>query len=146
MSIFRTSAFVTALFLSATACSDGGQGNAQQTSGSDQASTIGEATFEAGTGVQIGAEDAPITMLEYASITCSHCKDFHEDVVGAVFDDYVASGKVKFIFREFPLNQIDVAGFAVARCAGEENYFAALDMFFDEQDAVISAAQDGTIL
>ncbi|MEM7004832.1 MAG: thioredoxin domain-containing protein [Pseudomonadota bacterium] len=147
MSIFRTSTLAATLLFLTTACSEGGDSSAQQTSGEETSDgLISEASFDAGVGVQIGAVDAPVTIIEYASITCNHCKDFHDDVVGSVFENYVAAGKVKFVFREFPLNQIDVAGFAVARCAGEANYFSALDVFFDEQAEVISAAQDGTIL
>jgi len=149
MSILRIPALAAMLILSAAACSPGAESDAQPNSG-DEVSSAGyltDVTYNAGAGVQTGAEDAPVTMIEYASITCGHCKDFHNDVMKAtVYDDYVATGKVKLIFREYPLNQIDIAGFAIARCAGEENYFSVLDTFFNEQDEVISAAQDGTIL
>ncbi|MEO0882206.1 MAG: thioredoxin domain-containing protein [Pseudomonadota bacterium] len=148
MSIFRTSALAATILISATACSEGGASDAQQTAGEEAAGGyLSNVSFDGDAGVQRGAADAPITMVEYASITCTHCKDFHDEVMAStVYDDYVATGKVKFIFREFPLNQIDVAGFAIARCAGEDDYFSVLHTFFDEQDSVISAAQDGTIL
>lgn len=148
MSIFRISALSTALLLSVSACSESSTSDAQQTSGEETASGyLSEVSFADGAGVRRGLTEAPVTIVEYASITCTHCKDFHDEVMAAtVYDNYVATGQVKFIFREFPLNQIDVAGFAVARCAGEDDYFSVLHTFFDEQDSVISAAQDGTIL
>ncbi|MEM9669797.1 MAG: thioredoxin domain-containing protein [Pseudomonadota bacterium] len=148
MSIFRTTTLAIGIALLATSCSEGRQSLAQQTSGEDgETGALSTVSFDAGIGVQMGSDDAQITIVEYASITCTHCKDFHDEVLSAtVYDDYVATGKVKFIFREFPLNQIDVAGFAVARCAGEEDYFSVLHTFFDEQDDVISAAQSGTVL
>ena len=146
--MFRTSAIAAGLtFFSVVACSPAGGDTAQSVSGPETGIYLTEVTFDDGPGVQRGAADAPVTMIEYASITCSHCRDFHKDVLSAgVTEDYVGTGKVKLIFREFPLNQIDIAGFAIARCAGEDKYFDVLDTFFEDQDAVIQAAQDGTVL
>ena len=94
----------------------------------------------------LGKEDAPVTIIEYASITCPHCSDWHEDVFPSL-KPRIDAGEVKFIFREFPTPPQDIAlaGFAIARCSGEDKYFEALDDFFKNQDKMIQAARTGTV-
>ena len=89
----------------------------------------------AGGDMIMGQETAPITIIEYASTTCPHCKHFHETVMPGLKANYIDPGKVKFIFREFPTPPvaIAVAQFQIARCAGKDKYFALLDTFFKEQ-------------
>ena len=65
-----------------------------------------------------GRADAPATIIEYASLTCSHCAAFHKDVWPQVKAKYVNSGKAKFILREFPLDPLASGAFVLARCAG----------------------------
>jgi len=91
-----------------------------------------------------GAADAPVTIIEYASPTCIHCKDFHERVKPAL-DSYVAEGKVRFIYRDYPLNQVDVAAYAVARCAGPDKFFDVLDDLFQNQAGIQAAAANGVV-
>jgi len=87
----------------------------------------------------IGAEDAPVTIVEYASVTCPHCATFHETVYPQIKQKYVDTGRVRFVFREFPTPPatLAVAGFMVARCAAEKTdksaYFAVLDNLFRTQ-------------
>jgi len=94
----------------------------------------------------LGEEDAPVTIIEYASITCPHCAEFHENVFPAI-QERIDAGEVKFIFREYPTPPQDIAlaGFAIARCAGEDKYFEALDDFFANQDKLIQAARTGSV-
>ena len=91
-----------------------------------------------------GPADAPVTIIEYASPTCIHCKDFHDRVKPAL-DPFIAEGQVRFIYRDFPLNQVDVAAYAVARCAGPERFFDVLDDLFENQAGIQAAAANGVV-
>jgi protein-disulfide isomerase len=80
-----------------------------------------------------GKADAPVTMVEYASMTCTHCAHFHATVYPALLKDYIDTGKVKFILREFPLDPLATAGFMLARCEGPDKRNAVIDLLFDQQ-------------
>lgn len=79
-----------------------------------------------------GAADAPVTIVEYASMTCSHCAAFHHEVFPALKKTYVDTGKVKFILREFPLDPLATAAFMLARELGDKRD-AAVDLLFSQQ-------------
>jgi protein-disulfide isomerase len=81
----------------------------------------------------LGAADAPVTIVEYASMTCPHCATFHEKTYPELKKKYIDTGKVRFIFREFPLDPIAAAGFMLARCAGEGKYFPMIETLFHQQ-------------
>ena len=81
----------------------------------------------------MGKADAPITIVEYASATCSHCADFHAGTFVQLKKDYIDTGKVRFIFREFPFDDLALASFMLARCAPEDKYFPMLDVIFEKQ-------------
>jgi protein-disulfide isomerase len=81
-----------------------------------------------------GAAEAPVTVIEYASLTCHHCMNFHMNTWPAFKAKYVDSGKVRFIIREFPLDPLAMAGFMLARCAGEEKWYPVVDMFYRTQE------------
>ena len=80
-----------------------------------------------------GKADAPVTMVEYASMTCTHCAHFHATVFPALVKNYIDTGKVKFILREFPLDPLATAGFMLARCEGPDKRNAVTDLLFDQQ-------------
>ena len=80
-----------------------------------------------------GKADAPVTMIEYASMTCTHCAHFHATVYPVLKKDYIDTGKVKFILREFPLDPLATAGFMLARCEGADKRTAVVDLLFDTQ-------------
>ncbi len=113
--------------------------------GACQKSGAGSTTPAAGD-MFLGSENAPITIIEYASTTCPHCKHFHETVFPGLKSKYIDTGKVKFVFREFPTppEAIAVAEFQIARCAGKDKYFALLDTFFKEQEGIFQQAQSPT--
>jgi protein-disulfide isomerase len=94
----------------------------------------------------LGSETAPVTLIEYASTTCPHCAHFHDTVFEGIKTKYVDTGKVKFVFREFPTppEAIAVAEFQIARCAGKDKYFPLLATFFKEQRNIMEAAQSPT--
>ncbi len=77
-----------------------------------------------------GAADAPVTIVEYASITCHFCMKFHSETWPALKEKYVDPGKVRFIMREFPLDPLATAGFMLARCAGDDKWYPVLDLLY----------------
>ena len=79
-----------------------------------------------------GSKDAPVTIIEYASMTCSHCAHFHETTYPTLKSKYIDTGKVRFTLREFPFDPIAVAGFMVARCAGDKRE-AMIGLLFSQQ-------------
>ena len=81
----------------------------------------------------IGPQNAPVTIVEYASLTCSHCADFHANTYPALKEKYIDTGKVRLVFREFPLDPLAAAGFMLARCRPSDQYFDMVDLLFDKQ-------------
>jgi protein-disulfide isomerase len=81
----------------------------------------------------LGKEDAPITIIEYASLTCHHCAAFHAEVLPKLKDNYIETGKVRLIYRDFPLDQYALKAAVLARCAGKDHYFSFLDVLFQKQ-------------
>jgi protein-disulfide isomerase len=81
-----------------------------------------------------GAASAPATIVEYASMTCSHCAAFHDQVWPALKAKYVDTGRAKFILREFPLDPLAIAAFMAARCAGPDKRDALVDRLFARQE------------
>lgn len=82
-----------------------------------------------------GSPGAKVTVVEYASLTCHHCRDFHTKTWPAVKAKYVDTGKVRFIFREFPLDQVALGGFMLARCAGDGKWYETVDTLYRNDDA-----------
>ncbi len=87
----------------------------------------------------LGKADAPVTIVEYASLTCPHCASFHANVLPVLKTEYIDTGKVKLIFRDFPLDQLALAAAGIARCAGPERYYSFLEVMFSQQRAWASA-------
>jgi protein-disulfide isomerase len=89
----------------------------------------------------IGKADAPVTIVEYASFTCSHCAAFHKVTFPKLKEKYIDTGKVKLIFRPFPTApaQLSVAAAMLAHCAGDERYFAMTSALFETQSNWASA-------
>ncbi|HXI86532.1 MAG TPA: DsbA family protein [Parvularculaceae bacterium] len=91
------------------------------------------------TDMVMGEKDAPVTVFEYASVTCPHCAAFHHDMLPTIKKDYIDTGKIKLVFREFPTppQALSVAGSMIARCAadkgGPDAYFAVVGALFTTQ-------------
>jgi protein-disulfide isomerase len=84
----------------------------------------------------LGADNAPVTIIEYASMTCSHCAEFHNKTYPKLKERYIDTGKVRFIMREFPLDPLAAGAFMLARCAGKDDknkYFAMVETLFHQQ-------------
>jgi protein-disulfide isomerase len=90
----------------------------------------------------LGNDSAPVTLVEYASTTCPHCAEFHETVWEPLKTNYIDTGRVRFVFREFPTPPaaIAVAGFQLARCGGAspEQYFTRVGELFRQQQAIFA--------
>ncbi|MBO0743101.1 MAG: DsbA family protein [Hyphomicrobiaceae bacterium] len=82
----------------------------------------------------LGNADAPITVVEYASMTCGHCAHFHTTVFPTLKERYIDPGKVRFIMREFPLDNLAAAASMLARCAGDGKTFPLISVLFAKQD------------
>jgi protein-disulfide isomerase len=82
----------------------------------------------------LGKADAPITVVEYASMTCGHCANFHNKVFPALKEKYIDTGKVRLVFREFPLDNLAAAASMLARCAGGEKTFPLISALFHTQE------------
>ena len=129
---------LTALAIAASPAALAQQGETESPAAEMQNIVLGD--------VVLGNPDAPITIIEYASITCPHCAHFHDDVM-PVIEERIELGQVKFIFRDFPTPPVNVAmaGFAMARCAGEDQYYPVLDTLFSRQEEMIETIRDGSI-
>ena len=72
-------------------------------------------------------------MIEYASLTCPHCAQFHNDVLPNVKKTLIETGKVRLIYRDFPLDRAALVASMLARCSGRDRYFGFLDVLFKGQ-------------
>ncbi len=82
----------------------------------------------------IGNADAPVTIVEYFSLGCPHCRHFHEDILPQLKKDYIDTGKARLVFRDFPLDGVSFAAAALTRCVNDLAYFAMVDTLFKQQD------------
>ncbi|MGH6643306.1 MAG: DsbA family protein [Bradyrhizobium sp.] len=95
--------------------------------------------------IAIGSPKAPVTITEYASMSCSHCAAFGENVFPMLRSRYIDTGKVRFVFREFPLDIKAAAASILARCIAKndsEKYLGAVELLFKQQDRLIAQTKD----
>jgi protein-disulfide isomerase len=81
----------------------------------------------------LGAEDAPVTMIEYASYTCPHCANFHTGVFKQLKEEYIDTGKMKLIYREVYFDRYGLWASMIARCGGPEKFFGISDLIYKGQ-------------
>ena len=93
-----------------------------------------------------GAEDAPITVIEYASFTCPHCARFHSDVYKLLRKNYIDTGKIKFIFREVYFDKYGMWASMIARCSGPDRFFGMTDLILNSQSTWARAGDDLAIV
>jgi protein-disulfide isomerase len=86
-----------------------------------------------------GNPDAPITIVEYASLTCPHCAHFANDVLPELKKRWIDTGKAKLVLRDFPLDEPALRAAMIARCAPPDRYYAYVDTFFAAQDKWVMA-------
>jgi protein-disulfide isomerase len=80
----------------------------------------------------LGSATAPVTMIEYSSLGCSHCADFHSTTLSQLKSAYIDTGRVRFVYRDYPIGDAALAASMVARCSGDA-YFTTLDALFRAQ-------------
>jgi protein-disulfide isomerase len=81
----------------------------------------------------LGDPNAPVTIIEYSSLTCPHCRHFHLEILPEIKKNYIDTGKVKLIYRDFPFDQLGLLATVMTRCAPVERYFGFLDVLFQQQ-------------
>jgi protein-disulfide isomerase len=123
------------LILSGTALALAGPALAQDTSKLNQPSPLGE--------MALGPENAKVTVIEYASASCPHCANFHKTVFQELKRDYIDTGKIRFIVREFPHNDAGLAAFMIARCAPKDKYFPIMSMIYEQQEMWFQNPREG---
>ncbi len=94
----------------------------------------------------MGDADAPVVFIEYASYTCPHCAQFHEDQFLKLKADYIDTGKVAFIQREFYRNYVDVEAAQIARCGGDVRYYGISGLLYEKQEDWIGGGENDEIL
>ncbi|HUB95903.1 MAG TPA: DsbA family protein [Stellaceae bacterium] len=90
----------------------------------------------------LGKPDAPITIFEYASLTCPHCAEFDAETLPKVKSEWLDTGKAKLIFRDFPLDKYALKAAMVARCAPPDRFFTFIDVLFHTQVSWATAGSD----
>ena len=88
----------------------------------------------------LGDPNAPITLIEYASLTCPHCAHFDTQILPEVKKKWIDTGKVKLIYRDFPLDQVAAKAAQIAECAGNDRYFGVIDLIFRGQPTWATAS------
>lgn len=83
--------------------------------------------------IVMGDPDAPVTVIEYSSMTCPHCARLHTNTLPALKEQYIETGKVNYIMREFPLDNLAAAASMLARCMPEDKFYAFVDMLYEKQ-------------
>lgn len=81
----------------------------------------------------LGNKDAPVTILEFSSLGCPHCANFHRETLPLIKKEYIDSGKVRLVFNDFPLGTPALAASMVARCAGPKKFFGFIEIIFSSQ-------------
>jgi protein-disulfide isomerase len=94
----------------------------------------------------MGADDAPVTIIEYASYTCPHCASFHAGAYKNLKADYIDTGKVKFIYREVYFDRFGLWASMIARCAGPDRFFGVTDVLYAEQSQWARAGDPAAIV
>jgi protein-disulfide isomerase len=84
--------------------------------------------------IALGSPDAPVTMIEYTSLTCPHCADFNTRILPEIEETYVKTGKIKIIHRDYPLNAPALHGAMLTHCVNRDNYYDMLKLLFREQE------------
>jgi protein-disulfide isomerase len=92
--------------------------------------------------LSIGKADAPVTIVEYASMTCPHCANFHNSVLPTLKEKYIDTGKARLVFREFPFDERGALAAMVARCAGSERALPLISALYAKQDDWAQAKND----
>lgn len=83
----------------------------------------------------MGRPDAPVTIIEYSSLTCPHCASFHKETLPKIKKTYIDTGKARLIYRDYPLGGLALAAALMARCAPSKRYYGFIDLLFRNQES-----------
>ena len=97
-------------------------------------------------GIQLGSDDAPITVIEYRSLTCSHCAEFNKITFPELKEKYKDTGKIKLELRPFALNAIDLNAFKLLHCSNEDDFFSLEKLLFEDQEKWIISSPNDQVL
>jgi len=108
-------------------------------------STGGNGVYEVESDHAIGSVDAPVTIVEYASVVCPACANWANTVYPELKEKYIDTGKVRYVFRPFPTNpqQLADAGHMIALCSGDDKFLTSIKYQFERQRQIMTLAQDG---
>lgn len=151
-SLLATKGLIVAASLVAIAAGGGGYAYFKQTSAPAPIASTQVASNQAASGsgskvaqglmpeiaaddMVLGSPDAKVTIVEYASLTCPHCARFHKETMPKLKSEFIDTGKVKFVYRDFPFDEAAFRAAMMARCAGKERYFGFLDALFSTQES-----------
>ncbi len=81
----------------------------------------------------MGEINAPLKMIEFASLTCGHCARFHIEVMPEIKKNYIDTGKILYTYKDFPLDKYALKASMISRCSGSKNFFNFLDIFYKKQ-------------
>ena len=81
----------------------------------------------------LGPTDAKIVLVEYASLTCPHCAQFHTQVLAGLKKEFIDTGKIRYIYRDFPLDRLALGAAMIARCSGRDTFFGFIETFYGSQ-------------
>lgn len=146
-SVIRTSILFGAAAL-LTACGNAGSDNNSSSATETPAASAGDRTaFERPDDHAIGNPDAAVTLVEFASVSCGACANWHQTVYPDFKAKYIDTGKVRYVFREFLAGEPNMAdaGFMIALCAPEENYFKNIKLQFDRQAQMFEFRANGQL-
>jgi protein-disulfide isomerase len=82
----------------------------------------------------LGKPDAPVTIIEYASLTCPHCAHFQKETMPKVRKEWIDTGRAKLVYRHFPFDRAALTAAEIAECGGKEKFFSFLDVLFEQQE------------
>lgn len=83
----------------------------------------------------MGKADAPVTIIAYESMTCPHCASFHANTLPRLKKEYIDTGKVKFVMRDFPFDQVALRAHMMARCSGKDRFFGMVEVLYRSQES-----------
>ena len=81
----------------------------------------------------LGPKDAKIVLIEYASLTCSHCAQFHTQVLPGLKKEFIDTGKIRYIYRDFPLDRLALGAAMIGQCSGRDTFFGFIETFYGSQ-------------
>jgi protein-disulfide isomerase len=93
----------------------------------------------------MGKADAPITVIEYASLTCPHCADFETKTFPQVKKDWIDTGKVRFVYRDFPFDPVALKAHIVAHCGDPDRFFGFIEVFYAQQHSWLKSDPDQAV-